>query len=342
MRVLSVVGNRPQFIKSAPLSVALRQAGIDEVVVHTGQHWDAELSQVFFDELAISPPRYRLDLRTADAAAMEQPIRADDRARAARLGARLRRHELDGSRCARGRNGARGARRGRAPKLRPRNAGGAKPDRGRPARGAAPLPGRALRRAARAGRRGRPARRGRRRDGRRHAPVRARGTRPLDRPRSLRPRAGGIRARDGAPGGERHATGAAPANRRGPAGNRRAAPLPGAPADESGARRPSDRAANRPTPRLSRLRGARRPDPRRRHGLRRPAEGGLLVRHPMRDVAAEHRVGRHRGGGRERARRRRPRRDRGRRPASAAFPAFAPTLYGDGHAAEAIAAALYA
>ena len=75
MRVLSVVGNRPQFIKSAPLSVALRQAGIDEVVVHTGQHWDAELSQVFFDELAIEPPRYRLDLRTADAAAMEQPIR---------------------------------------------------------------------------------------------------------------------------------------------------------------------------------------------------------------------------------------------------------------------------
>ena len=38
MRVLSVVGNRPQFIKSAPLSVALRDAGIEEVVLHTGQH----------------------------------------------------------------------------------------------------------------------------------------------------------------------------------------------------------------------------------------------------------------------------------------------------------------
>ncbi|HST18337.1 MAG TPA: UDP-N-acetylglucosamine 2-epimerase (non-hydrolyzing) [Gaiellaceae bacterium] len=75
MRVLSVVGNRPQFIKSAPLSVALRQAGIDEVVVHTGQHWDDALSQIFFDELAIEPPRYRLDLRTADAGAMEAPIR---------------------------------------------------------------------------------------------------------------------------------------------------------------------------------------------------------------------------------------------------------------------------
>jgi UDP-GlcNAc3NAcA epimerase len=76
MRVLSVVGNRPQFIKSAPLSVALRDAGIDEVVLHTGQHWDPEMSQVFFDELGIPEPRYRLDLRTNDTAAMTLPIRA--------------------------------------------------------------------------------------------------------------------------------------------------------------------------------------------------------------------------------------------------------------------------
>src|SRR5881275_1486820 len=76
MRILSVVGNRPQFIKSAPLSVALRDAGIDEIVLHSGQHWDPEMSQVFFDELAIPEPAYRLDLRTADAAAMTVPIRA--------------------------------------------------------------------------------------------------------------------------------------------------------------------------------------------------------------------------------------------------------------------------
>jgi UDP-GlcNAc3NAcA epimerase len=76
MRVLSVVGNRPQFIKSAPLSVALRAAGIDEVVLHTGQHWDPEMSQVFFDELAIPEPAHRLDLRTADPSAMTPPIRA--------------------------------------------------------------------------------------------------------------------------------------------------------------------------------------------------------------------------------------------------------------------------
>jgi UDP-GlcNAc3NAcA epimerase len=75
MRVLSVVGNRPQFIKSAPLSVALRDAGIDEVVLHSGQHWDPEMSQVFFDELSIPEPAYRLDLRTADVDAMTGPIR---------------------------------------------------------------------------------------------------------------------------------------------------------------------------------------------------------------------------------------------------------------------------
>jgi len=74
MLVLSVVGNRPQFVKSAPLSLALRNAGIDEVVLHTGQHYDPELSQVFFDELGIDEPRYRLDLRTADPAAMAPAI----------------------------------------------------------------------------------------------------------------------------------------------------------------------------------------------------------------------------------------------------------------------------
>jgi UDP-GlcNAc3NAcA epimerase len=76
MKVLSVVGNRPQFIKSAPLSVALREAGIDEVVLHTGQHWDPTMSQIFFDELGIAEPAYRLDLRTADPEAMTGPIRA--------------------------------------------------------------------------------------------------------------------------------------------------------------------------------------------------------------------------------------------------------------------------
>jgi UDP-GlcNAc3NAcA epimerase len=62
MKVLSVVGNRPQFIKSAPLSVALRERGIDEVTLHTGQHFDRELSAIFFEELGLAEPRYRLGI----------------------------------------------------------------------------------------------------------------------------------------------------------------------------------------------------------------------------------------------------------------------------------------
>lgn len=61
MRVLAVVGNRPQFIKSGPLSAALAARGVDEVVVHTGQHYDPELSQVFFDELGLGEPAYQLE-----------------------------------------------------------------------------------------------------------------------------------------------------------------------------------------------------------------------------------------------------------------------------------------
>src|SRR5918992_3862617 len=64
MKVLSVVGNRPQFIKSAPLSVALRERGIEEVTLHTGQHYDRELSAVFFEELGLREPAYRLGIST--------------------------------------------------------------------------------------------------------------------------------------------------------------------------------------------------------------------------------------------------------------------------------------
>ena len=76
MKVLTVVGNRPQFVKSGPVSVALREAGIDEVTLHTGQHWDRELSDVFFEELGLPEPAYRLDLRTADAEQMRPGIAA--------------------------------------------------------------------------------------------------------------------------------------------------------------------------------------------------------------------------------------------------------------------------
>jgi UDP-GlcNAc3NAcA epimerase len=74
VKVFTVVGNRPQFIKAAPLSAALRDSGVDEVVLHTGQHWYHVLSQVFFDQLGLAEPRYRLDLHTADPSAMQPEI----------------------------------------------------------------------------------------------------------------------------------------------------------------------------------------------------------------------------------------------------------------------------
>ena len=76
MRVLTVIGNRPQFVKAAPLSEALRDGGIEEVVVHTGQHWDDELSEIFIDELGLAEPTHRLDLRTADVETLTPPLRS--------------------------------------------------------------------------------------------------------------------------------------------------------------------------------------------------------------------------------------------------------------------------
>lgn len=59
LKVLTVVGARPQFIKAAPVSRVLREQH-QEVLVHTGQHYDATLSAVFFDELNIPRPDYNL------------------------------------------------------------------------------------------------------------------------------------------------------------------------------------------------------------------------------------------------------------------------------------------
>ena len=56
IRILTIVGARPQFIKSAPVSQALKNAGIQEFVVHTGQHYDPEMSAVFFEELDLPKP----------------------------------------------------------------------------------------------------------------------------------------------------------------------------------------------------------------------------------------------------------------------------------------------
>lgn len=60
MKILSVVGARPQFVKLAPIDRAAKAAGVDHVIVHTGQHYDPMLSDVFFSELGISAPDVHL------------------------------------------------------------------------------------------------------------------------------------------------------------------------------------------------------------------------------------------------------------------------------------------
>ncbi|PZU30848.1 MAG: UDP-N-acetylglucosamine 2-epimerase (non-hydrolyzing) [Microbacterium sp.] len=60
MKLLSVVGARPQFVKLAPIARAARARGVDHVIVHTGQHYDPHLSDVFFDELGIGAPDVHL------------------------------------------------------------------------------------------------------------------------------------------------------------------------------------------------------------------------------------------------------------------------------------------
>ena len=52
MKILTVIGARPQFIKAAMVSRSLKKAFIKEIILHTGQHYDNEMSNVFFKELA--------------------------------------------------------------------------------------------------------------------------------------------------------------------------------------------------------------------------------------------------------------------------------------------------
>ncbi len=86
MKIVTVLGARPQFIKATPVSDELRERGHTEFVVHTGQHYDADMSQVFFDELELPEPHVNLGvgsgthaLQTARMLEGIEPVLIDDR-----------------------------------------------------------------------------------------------------------------------------------------------------------------------------------------------------------------------------------------------------------------------
>lgn len=66
MRILTVVGARPNFIKAYLISQELKRRGHEEVLVHTGQHYDYEMSAIFFKELDIPSPEYNLGLKAGE------------------------------------------------------------------------------------------------------------------------------------------------------------------------------------------------------------------------------------------------------------------------------------
>jgi UDP-N-acetylglucosamine 2-epimerase len=63
MKLFTIIGTRPQFIKACLLSKELKERSIEEVIVHTGQHYDKEMSDIFFEKLNMIKPKYHLDIK---------------------------------------------------------------------------------------------------------------------------------------------------------------------------------------------------------------------------------------------------------------------------------------
>ena len=71
MKIVTIIGARPQFIKAAPVSRAIAEHNhLTEIIIHTGQHFDADMSDVFFIELNIPKPDYNLGINSASHGAM--------------------------------------------------------------------------------------------------------------------------------------------------------------------------------------------------------------------------------------------------------------------------------
>ena len=71
MKILTIVGARPQFIKASVVSAEiLKHKGIQEIIVHTGQHFDDKMSEVFFNQLNIPRPKYTLNINQLSHGAM--------------------------------------------------------------------------------------------------------------------------------------------------------------------------------------------------------------------------------------------------------------------------------
>lgn len=71
MKILTIVGARPQFVKAAAVSRALAKSSkIEEIILHTGQHFDKNMSEIFFDEMEIPKPKYNLNVNGLSHGAM--------------------------------------------------------------------------------------------------------------------------------------------------------------------------------------------------------------------------------------------------------------------------------
>ncbi len=70
MKIITILGARPQFIKASVVSCALSNAGIDETIIHTGQHFDSLMSDIFFQDLDLPQPHYHLNIHSLNHGAM--------------------------------------------------------------------------------------------------------------------------------------------------------------------------------------------------------------------------------------------------------------------------------